>query len=49
MSTIDQFLRDEIKDNNSPEIAASQDGTSGVPEDPCCTPPDPGPGPDQRI
>jgi hypothetical protein len=47
MATIESLLRDEPTDNSA-DIAAPQD-SSTVPDDPCCTPPDPGPGPDQRI
>jgi hypothetical protein len=47
MATIESLLRDEPTDNPA-DITASQDNAP-VPDDPCCTPPDPSPGPDQGI
>lgn len=47
MATIESLLRDKPTDNPA-DIAASQ-GNDTEPVDPCCTPPPPDPGPDQRI
>jgi hypothetical protein len=47
MATIESLLRDEPTDIPA-DIAAPQ-GNDTPPDDPCCTPIDPNPGPDQRI
>lgn len=50
MSTIDQLLRDQP--TNAKHTAADAQpkaADSQVPDDPCCTPPPPDPGPDQNI